>query len=59
MWEIRRFSRNGSSIILSETEREQIIEEADYYGMKESKYIRRLITHCGMVDMDVAKDRRR
>ena len=50
--------RKNFTVRLSETEREQVMEEADYYGMKESEYIRRLITHGGMVDMALAKDRK-
>lgn len=50
--------RKNFTVRLSETEREQVTREADYYGMKESEYVRTLITHGGMVDTSLAEDRR-
>ncbi len=50
--------RRNFTVRLSETEREQVTREADYYGMKESEYVRELITHGGMVDTSLAEDRR-
>jgi len=50
--------RKNFTVRLSETEREQVTREADYYGMKESEYVRELITHGGMVDTSLAEDRR-
>ena len=47
--------RKNFTVRLSETEREQVTREADYYGMKESEYVRELITHGGMVDTSFLK----